>query len=100
MSRKGRPNMPKKTLKAFIVTYYLNNEDNPRSCAIVAYDKKEAGDIFIKWLNAKHMYEVVTSLVVQPTRKTRRNKHMFTIEFYNRQNAFVNELLKKANKGA
>ena len=58
--------MPKETkLKAFIATYYVVNENDPRSCAIIAYDKKEAGDIFIKWLKAKNMYDRVTSVVCQ-----------------------------------
>lgn len=86
-------------LKAFIVTYYVDNEeDNPRSCAIIAYNKQEAGDIFIKWLHAKGAYERITGVVVQPTRKTRKNAHMINKDFYDKQNAFVKELEAKHGK--
>ena len=92
--------MAKKTikaekLKAFIVTFYMDNEDNPKSVVVVAFNKEEAGKIFIKWLHAKGMYERVYSLVVQQTRKTRKNAHMITKEFYEKQNNFVNELYEK-----
>lgn len=91
--------MPKEeTLKAFIVTYYVDNEDNPRSCVIISHDKKEAGDIFVKWLHATARYDHVTGLVVQRTRKTKRNAHMITKAFYERQNNFVEQLAQKHGK--
>ena len=90
--------MPNEKLKAFIVTYYVDNEENPKSCVIIAHDKKEAGDIFIKWLHAKGAYERVTGVVVQPTRKTRKNAHMITKDFYDKQNAFVEDLYVKRGK--
>lgn len=91
--------MPKETkLKAFIATYYVVNENDPRSCAIIAYDKKEAGDIFIKWLKAKNMYDRVTSVVCQRTKRTRKNAHMINKDFYDKQNAFVEELEAKSGK--
>lgn len=91
--------MPKQEkLKAFIVTYYVDNEDNPRSCAIIAYNKEEAGDIFIRWLKAKKWYERVTSVVCQRTKRTRKNAHMINKDFYDKQNAFVEELEAKHGK--
>ena len=91
--------MTEAKLKAYIVTYTFESkadEDDMHSVVIIAYSKDEAGDIFIKWLNAKHMYEVVRGVVVQQTRKTRRNAHMFTREFYNKQNAYIEQLTNKA----
>lgn len=89
--------MPKQeTLKAFIITYYVDNEDKPKSFAIIAYNKKEAGDIFIRWLKAVNMYDIVTSVVSQRTRRTRKNAHMISKNFYDKQNAFL-ELLETKN---
>lgn len=79
-------------LKAFIVTYYVDNLDKPRSCAIIAYDKKEAGDIFIKWAKATNNYERINGVVCQRTKRTRKNAHMINKDFYERQNAFVKQL--------
>ena len=91
--------MPKETkLKAFIVTYYVDNEDDPRSCAIIAYNKEEAGNIFIRWLKAVNKYDRVTSVVCQRTRRTRKNAHMINKDFYDKQNAFVEELEAKHGK--
>ena len=81
-------------LKAFIVTYYLDNEDNPKSCVIIAHDKKEAGDIFVKWLHAVNKYERVTGVVVQRTKRNRQNAHMITKAYYDKQNAYVDALGK------
>lgn len=77
--------------------YYLDNEANPKSCAIIAYNKKEAGDLFIRWLKAVKKYEQVTGVVCQRTRRTRQNAHMFTKDFYNMQINFVKDL--EANEG-
>ena len=84
-------------LKAFIVTWYVVNDDNPRSCVIIAHNKKEAGDIFIMWLKGKNMYERVTSVVCQTARRTRKNAHMINNDFYDKQNAYVNKLFEKVN---
>lgn len=90
--------MPKQeTLKAFIVTYIVDNEDNPKSCAIIAYNKREAGDLFIRWLKAVKKYERVTGVVCQRTKKTRENAHMINKDFYDKQNACIEEL--EANNG-
>ena len=92
--------MPKQEtkLKAFIVTYYVDNEDDPRSCAIIAYNKEEAGDIFIRWLKAVKKYDRVTGVVCQRTRRTRKNAHMINKDFYDKQNAFVEQLEAKHGK--
>ena len=84
-------------LKAFIVTYYVDNEDNPKSCVVIAFNKKEAGERFIKWLNGKNMYERVTSVVCQTARRTRKNAHMISKDFYDKQNAYVNKLFEKVS---
>ena len=86
------------TLKAFIATYYVDNEDNPRSCAIIAHDKKEAGDIFIRWLKARNKYDRVKSVVCQRTKRTRKNAHMINKDYYDKQIAFVEELEAKHGK--
>ena len=84
-------------LKAFIVTWYVVNDDNPRSCAIVAHNKKEAGDIFVMWLKGINLYERVTSVVCQTARRTRKNVHMISNDFYDKQNAYVNKLFEKVS---
>ena len=84
-------------LKAFIVTWYFVNNDNPRSCAIVAHNKQEAGDIFVMWLKGKNIYERVTSVVCQTARRTRKNAHMINNDFYEKQNDYVNKLFEKVN---
>ena len=82
-------------LKAFIVTYYLDNEVNPKSCVVIAFNKKEAGERFIKWLNGKNMYEHVTSVVCQTARRTRKNAYMINNDFYEKQNEYVNKLFSR-----
>ena len=84
-------------LKAFIVTCYVVNDDNPRSCAIVAHNKKEAGDIFVMWLKGINLYERVTSVVCQTARRTRKNAYMISNDFYDKQNAYVNKLFEKVS---
>lgn len=92
--------MPKEKLSAFIITYNYeeahseeaHSEENQtmmRSIVIIAHDKKEAGNTFIKWLHDKHMYERVNGVVVQPTRKTKKNARMLTNEYYERQQRLV-----------
>lgn len=89
-------------LKAFIVSFAITGNDaehnDIKSVAITAYDKKEAGNIFIKWTQAKNIYERVNGVVVQQARKTKKNAHLFTIDFYKKQNAFVDDLKVKSGK--
>ena len=90
--------MPKQEkLKAFIVTWYVVNDDKPRSCAIIAHNKKEAGDIFVMWLKGINLYDRATSVVCQTARRTRQNAHMITNDFYDKQNAYVNILFEKVS---
>ena len=84
-------------LKAYIVTWYVVNDDKPRSCAIIAHNKKEAGDIFVMWLKGINLYERATSVVCQTARRTRQNAHMINNDFYDKQNAYVNKLFEKVN---
>lgn len=80
-----------------------NNESVVRNLVVVAYDKKEAGDLFIEWLNHLGIYERVDGVVVQKLRKTKANKRFFTQDYYDKQNMFVynheeyNRLYRPAN---
>ena len=83
-------------LKGFIVSYtWPNNE--LRSVFVVAYSKKEAGNIFAKWAQGKNVYEQIIGIVVQGARKNKRNQYMFTKEYYERQNSAVDNLYKKGS---
>lgn len=84
-------------LKAFIVTWYVDNDDKLRSCCIIAHNKKEAGDIFVMWLKGKNMYERASSVVCQTARRTRKNAHLINNDFYEKQNAYVNKLFEKVS---
>lgn len=84
-------------LKAFIVTWYVVNDDKPRSCAIIAHNKKEAGDIFVMWLKGINLYDRVISVVCQTSRRTRKNAYMISNDFYEKQNAYVNKLFEKVS---
>ena len=83
-------------LKGFIVSYTLSN-DELRSVFVIAYSKKEAGNIFAKWAQGKNVYEQIIGIVVQGTRKNKRNQYMFTKEYYERQNIAVDNLYKKGS---
>ena len=83
-------------LKAFIISVYIDDETNIKSCVVIAYDKKEAGNIFVKWAKAKHVYERINGIVCQEVKKTSKNSHMISVEFYNKQNIYVDELTRKA----
>lgn len=82
------------TLKAFIVTYQIDNAKDLKSVVIIAYSKKEAGDLFIEWATNKDLYDKIVAIVVQRTRKTKRNKHMLTKDFYEKQKDFVYNMVK------
>lgn len=78
--------MQERTLKAYIVSYALvADHDDVKSVVILAYDKKEAGIIFTRWLKARRLYDSVSGVVVQTTRKTKKNAYMFTEERYKKQ---------------
>ena len=79
--------------------YVIDAKENDiKSVVIVAFTKKEAGNLFIRWAKAKGLYERITAIVVQRTKKTKANKHMFAIDFYEKQNAFICDLERKAEK--
>lgn len=84
-------------LKAFLITYTLSNRENyneTKSVVIIAYTKKEAGDLFVKWAKAKNLYNNIDAVVAQRTRKTKKNAHMVTIGYYRKQNDFLKHLRK------
>ena len=88
-----------KTLKAFIVSYTLNavvGKDPQKNVAIIAYDKKEAGNLFIAWAKGKNIYEQISGVVCVRAKKTNRNKSMVTSTYYKRQCDYV-ESLRKAD---
>lgn len=87
--------MQEKDLKAFLVSYVLDAKENDlKSVVVTAFTKKEAGDTFIMWAKGKNLYERITAIVVQRLKKTKRNAHYFTKQFYERQITFVNSLIK------
>lgn len=90
--------MNEKDLKAFAATFYLNGVDDPQSVVVIAVTLKEAQDTFTKWAHGRGLYDRIASIVMQRLHKTKSNKHMFTIEFYEKQNAFVNNIFNEVNK--
>lgn len=84
------------TLKAYIVTYAIAGKEADKnmllSVVIVAFNKQEAGDIFIRWAHAKNIYECINAVICQRTRKTKRNAHMLTNTIYKRQYALIEKL--------
>lgn len=87
-----------KRLKAFLVSYVLDAQENDlKSVEVTAFTKKEAGDIFIKWAKGKKLYERITAVVAQPIKMTKRNARFFTKEYYERQNDFVLSMIRKAD---
>lgn len=88
--------LSEKQLKAFLVTFLLDYEEEYKSVAVVAYNKQEAGDTFAMWAHGKRLYVHIKGICVQRMRKTKRNGRMFTKAYYDRQNAFVEDLFNKA----
>lgn len=87
--------MNERNLKAFVATFYIKDKDEPQSVAVVALNEKEAHTTFTKWAKGRQLYDRLESIVIQRIRKSERNKHMFTLDFYNRQNAFVDKIYNK-----
>ena len=81
-----------KTLQAFLITFDLHNEY--KNVVVVAYNEEEARQIFIKWANkkSKDKDDIITTMVIQKTRKTKNNASMLTIDFYNKQNNYVENM--------
>ena len=89
--------MSEQDLKCYIVTYTLltAGSEDTKSNFVIAFDKKEAGDLFIKWAQGKKLYSSIGGIVVQETKKTPQNQHMFTLDYYNKQVNEVNHLFMK-----
>ena len=81
-------------LKCFIISYNLTNEakNAMHSVFVVAYTKKEAGDLFSKWSIGKKIYSLIGGIVTQKAKVTNANKHMLTNDYYTKQNEEVNFL--------
>ena len=86
-----------KQLKAFLVTFSFENEEDLHNVVIISHNKEEAGDIFAMYAHGKNLYNKINAICVQAMRKTKRNAHMISEEFYNRQNAYVNDIFEKVN---
>ena len=86
-----------KQLKAFLVTFSFENKEDLNNVVIISHNKEEAGDIFVMWLKGINLYERVTSVVCQTARRTRKNAHMISNDFYDKQNAYVNKLFEKVS---
>ena len=86
-----------KQLKAFLVTFSLENEEDLKSVVVIAYDKKDACTIFTRWASGKNLYDKMNAVCAQLMRKSKRNAHIISEEYYKRQNDFVNKLLEKVS---
>ena len=86
-----------KQLKAFLVTFSFENKEDLNNVVIISHNKEEAGDIFAMYAHAKKIYNKINAICVQPMRKTKRNAHIISEEFYNRQNTYVNKLFEKVS---
>ena len=93
---KGVINMNEKDLKAFVASFYTNNDDNPKSVVVIAFTLKEAQTTFETWAKARQLYDRIVSIVMQRLHKTKHNKHMFTLEFYEKQNEFIKRISEEA----
>lgn len=82
-----------KSLKAYLITYTIGEGKSQltKSVAVFAYDKVEAGDVFIKWAQAKGVYGQIGGVVAQPLKKNKRTQAQL-LDLYTRQNANVNEM--------
>ena len=83
-----------KQLKAFLVTFSLENEKDLKSVVVIAYDKKDACTIFTRWASGKNLYDKMNAVCAQTMRKSKRNAHIISEEYYKCQNEFVNNLFK------
>ena len=99
MENNKQQTMQEKDLKAFLATFIVDGIGEPKddllSVIIIAFTKEEAGKLFVRWAKAKNLYEHITAIVVQRTRKTKHNKHLITLEYYNKQNTHVDNLERK-----
>ena len=84
--------MAKTQLHSYIVSYYMYSNDSPHGLVVVAYSKKEAGDLFIRFMKAKKLYDSVIGVVVTTATKTKENAHFYTLEYYNKQYELIDNL--------
>lgn len=88
--------MNEKDLKAFVASFYTNNDDNPKSVVVIAFTLKEAQDTFTKWAKARQLYDRIISIVMQRLHKNKHNSHMLTLDFYEKQNEFIKRISEEA----
>lgn len=86
-------------LKAYLVAFNIleavtdvdtgkvERKENVRTTCVVAYSKAEAGDIFVKWLKLRGLYNDVKSVAVTRAKRTRKNAHLLRKDFYDKQMA-------------
>lgn len=86
-----------KKLKAYLVAFNVmeavtdietgKTELKPqvRTTCIVAYTKAEAGDIFVKWLKLRNLFNNVNGVVVTRVKRTRQNAHLLREDFYEKE---------------
>ena len=89
-------------LKAYLVAFNVMKmvtntetgkiEQKPKvhTTCVVAYSKKEACEIFVKWLKLNNRYDEVTGIAVSRAKRTRRNAYLLTKEFYDKEMALFN----------
>ena len=91
-----------KKLKAYLVAFNVmeavtnvetgktETKAQVRTTCVIAYTKAEAGDIFVKWLKLRNLYNDVTGVVVTRAKRTRQNAHLLREDFYKKQLALFN----------
>lgn len=73
-----------------IETGKIEQKSKVRTTCVVAYSKKEAGDIFVKWLKLNNMYDEVTGVAVSRAKRTQQNAHLLTKAIYDKEMALFN----------
>ena len=73
-----------------IETGKIEQKAKVRTTCVIAYSKKEAGDIFVKWLKLNNMYDEVTGVAVSRAKRTQQNAHLLTKAFYDKEMALFN----------
>lgn len=82
-------------LKAYLFTFYKQDDDKIKSVIIIGYDKDEAINTFVVWTNAKNI--IVISVIVKSIRRSKKNAGFFTKEYYKKQCDFM-KMLKMNDK--
>lgn len=84
-----------KDLLAFVVTYYLDQQEKPHGVAIVAFDEKEAIDMFVRHAKVNGIYERINGVVCQKVRRTKENASMRTMDFYKYELSYIENQERK-----